>query len=246
MRWITLSIESGELHERPRWRSGGDQRVLWRIRVGVTQSHAADDGFLFAQPENRANGAMVVAPSGLRARVQTSPARGDHDVFQEHAVIQPGSGRQSPVDGKDHADRRIEELEVAPVLGFHLRGLSARDSQPAVEIPAYRPAPGEVSFEKLVRVILDLLRVRHFLGIEHRLYGFDQRIPRGSGQHVPTPRLACSLSSAAMSKMDFTVAAGTEVGRNRQFELREVIARSTATASRTGMSMIRLSLSVCR
>ncbi len=43
---------------------------------------------------------------------------------------------------------------------------------------------------------------------------------------------------AAMSKMDSTVSAGTGVGRNRRIELREVIAWSTATASRTGMSMI--------
>jgi hypothetical protein len=132
---------------------------------------------------------MVVAPSCLRARVQPSPSRCDHDVLQEHAVIQPGPSCQPPVDGKDHPDRRVEELKVAPVLGPHLRGLTARDPQPAVEIPAYRPPPGEVRFEKRVRIILDLLLVASFLGIEHRLYGLNQRILRGSGQHVPPPRL---------------------------------------------------------
>ena len=59
--------------------------------------------------------------------------RRDHDVLQEHAVVDPRALVQPAVDGEDHADRRVEEHEIAVVLGAHLVDVALADAEMAVE-----------------------------------------------------------------------------------------------------------------
>src|ERR1700678_3411216 len=109
---------------------------------------------------------MIVTPCRLGTGIQSSPTRRDHDVLQEHAVIEPGSSRQPPVDGKDHPHRRVKELEVPPVLRLHLRGLATGDPQQTIQAPPNIAPPRQIGLEKRIRIVRDFLYMALFPGVE--------------------------------------------------------------------------------
>src|SRR5690606_39683296 len=73
-----------------------------------------------------------------------------------------------PVDGEDDADRRIEEDEIAVVLGAHAVDLTPLDSERIVESPADRAAALKVGFEELVGIVLVFVPLG-LLGADARL-----------------------------------------------------------------------------
>ena len=60
---------------------------------------------------------------GLRAGVEAEAARGDHHALQEHAEVEPAALAHDAVDREHQADRRAEELVVAPCCAC-MRALS--------------------------------------------------------------------------------------------------------------------------
>ena len=87
-------------------------------------------------------------------------ARRDHDVLQEHAVVEPAALLHDAVDGEDQPDRRVEEVVVAAVLRVHARLVGLADAEQAVQVPADLAAPVDVGRRPLRRVVGVLLAVR--------------------------------------------------------------------------------------
>ena len=75
---------------------------------------------------------MVARERHLRAGVEAASARGDHDVLQEHPVVEPAADLENAVDGEDQAHRRIEKQVVAPLLGAHFLLLAPGNAEQAV------------------------------------------------------------------------------------------------------------------
>ena len=90
--------------------------------------------------EHRPDLIVVGRESRLRTGVQPPRPRRHHDVLQEHAVVDPRALVEAAVDGEDHADRRVEEDEVAVVLGAHLVDVAPADAELAVKREADRAA----------------------------------------------------------------------------------------------------------
>ncbi len=68
-------------------------------------------------------------------------------------MVDPRTLVEPPVDGEDHADRRVEEDEVAVVLGAHLVGVAAADAEQAVEREAHGATARQIRLEELVGII---------------------------------------------------------------------------------------------
>ena len=97
---------------------------------------------------------MVVGEGGLRASVESLAPGGNHDVFQEHAEIEPTADFEHPVNGEDHADGGVEELEIAPVLGVHLILLAPFDAEQAIKVPADLAAAAEIRLRELQGIVV--------------------------------------------------------------------------------------------
>ena len=118
-------------------------------------------------------------------------ARRDHHAFEEHAVVEPAALAHDAVDREHEADRRTEELVVAPMLGVHPRLVGPGDAEQRVEVPADLAAPLDVGRDPLGRV------VRVFLAVPCPLLGVvvrgdetaRQRLQRPAGEDVDLPRL---------------------------------------------------------
>src|SRR5436309_1397708 len=87
------------------------------------------------------DGRSLSRESGLRAGVESAPARRDHHVLEEHAEVEPAALPHDPVDREHEADRRVEELVVAPVLRVHALLVGLGDAEEAVQVPADLAAP---------------------------------------------------------------------------------------------------------
>ena len=118
-------------------------------------------------------------------------ARRDHHVLQEHAEVEPAALAHDPVDREHEADRRAEELVVAPVLRVHPLLVGLGDAEQAVEIPADLAAPVDEGRPPLGRVVRVLLAVAGAL--DRVVVGGDelrrQRLQRLAGEDVDVPRL---------------------------------------------------------
>ena len=160
-------------------------------------------------------------------------ARSDHDVLQEHAVVEPAALPHDAVDGEDQADRRIEEDVVAAVLRVHARLVGLVDAEQAVQVPADLAPPVDVRATPLGRVVGVLLAVRSRARPGRR---------RRRGSCADSCACASPVSTwtfhgcvfvpdgarDATARISSIVSRGTGVGRKARIERREVIAASTA------------------
>src|SRR5213076_3088118 len=80
----------------------------------------------------------------LRAGFQAICARRQHDVLQEHSIIEPAALLHHPVYGKKQADRRTEELDIAAVLGMHALLVGPADTEQAIQVPPNLAAPLDI------------------------------------------------------------------------------------------------------
>ena len=97
--------------------------------------------------------AMKLEECGLRAGVHPVATRADHDVLEEHAVVEPAALPQHAVDREDQADRRTEERIVAPMLRMHAGLVGLVDPEQAVQVPAHFAAPIDVGGTPLGGVV---------------------------------------------------------------------------------------------
>ena len=64
-----------------------DQCVDFVALVGIAQSHAAHHHLTLARTNVRQDDAVKTIPSSLRASMQTTRTRSEHDVLHKHAVV---------------------------------------------------------------------------------------------------------------------------------------------------------------
>jgi hypothetical protein len=191
-----LAREPFERREVSGWHAGCVQGVFHGARVRVADGHAADHDVLVRQAQRGAHGVGEVGEGRLRAGVQPQAPRGDHDVLQEHAVVEPTADLQPSVDGEDHADGGVEEAEVAGVLALHLVGVAAADAEQGVEAPAHLAPTREIGFEECLGVVAV---VAFFLlsGEERSFHFIAEPQQPVAGQHVGTPGLHVGAAGRA-------------------------------------------------
>src|SRR5450755_4140209 len=115
----------------------GDERVLDRARVGYAERHAAHQLLFVRRRADLVHDDPVERRERrLRAGVEALAARRDHDALQEHAEIEPAALAHDAVDREHQADRRPEELVVAPMLRVHALLVGLGEAEQAVQIPA--------------------------------------------------------------------------------------------------------------
>lgn len=76
--------------------------------------------------------AYAKAQRCLRAGVQPPRPRRDHDRLQEYAIVDSQARVGPAVYGEDHAHGRVEEDEVALVLGAPFLNVTTGDGQKVV------------------------------------------------------------------------------------------------------------------
>ena len=144
---------------------------------------------------------MITGPCCLRTGIQSLPSRGHADVLNKHSVIQPAHPSHITIDGKDHADRCVEELEIPRVklAGFFV--LAFADAEQTIHIPADLAAPCQIGIAVLFEIMEPTGLV--FLGlvperVEHCIAQRCQGIIR---QNVNVPRL--HIGAARRARSDF-------------------------------------------
>ena len=96
---------------------------------------------------------MEFKKSRLRAGIEAPAARRDHDVLDEHAVVEPAAPLEDAVDGEHQTDRRVEEAVIAPMLMVSLLEITFADAEQPIHVPAYLAAPIDIGRGPLLRVI---------------------------------------------------------------------------------------------
>src|SRR5690606_10005563 len=134
--------------------AGGAVLVGGLVRVLVTDGNAARHDLVVGNPQVLLDDVGIVRQRRLRARIQTAAARHDHDVLQEHAVVEPAALVQVVVDGKQQHARRAKEFVVAPVLAGRGFAVALLDAQQAVQAPAGFAAAVQVGAAPVHGVIL--------------------------------------------------------------------------------------------
>ncbi len=136
-----------------------------------------------------------MVPRRLRASVQATGARGQHDGLQEHAIVDQRARAHDAIDREDQAHRRVEEAEIAPMLRMHLVLVALVDAQQTIQVPAVFAAPRLVRVDPLRRVVVVLFTVLAgerwivVLGIVGGTHFLDQAVAARALQHVHAPRL---------------------------------------------------------
>src|SRR5258706_5119545 len=67
----------------------GGERILDRRRIGPAERHAAHELLVRRRTDVLDDDAVKLGERGLRAGVQTTRTRRDHDALQEHPVVEP-------------------------------------------------------------------------------------------------------------------------------------------------------------
>ncbi len=131
--------------------------------------------------------------------MQALGAGRDHQVLEEHAVVQPAALAQDPVDGEDEAHGRTEEAVVPGVLGFHPVLVPLGDAQEGVEIEAHLPAAFQVGGHPLAGVVVIFLAVggQDLRVVVGRQDAVHQALTGGSGEDVHPPGLGVGARGGA-------------------------------------------------
>src|SRR5262245_33809521 len=128
--WARSILEGvDEGYEVLRAQAVGRERIDRGGGIWVAQRHAANDLLIGRDAEPPLQHVIEDEEGGLRAGLQSELPRRHHDRLQEHAIVEPGAQFQVTVDGKDQTDGRIEEQEIAPMLGVHFVLVGATDAQ---------------------------------------------------------------------------------------------------------------------
>src|SRR3954447_9897068 len=80
-------------------------------------------------------------------------ARCDHDVFQKHAVIEPGADFEPAIDRENRADRRAEKIKILAVLRVHRRVVALLDAEQTIQVPADLAPPRQIRLEELFGIV---------------------------------------------------------------------------------------------
>src|ERR1700712_5391782 len=83
--WRAAASKAAEARETRRPFARRLKLVLRRRPVGISDRHSADDDLAFIDAETCAHHVMETGEGRLRAGLQFMRARGDNDVFKEHA-----------------------------------------------------------------------------------------------------------------------------------------------------------------
>ncbi len=127
----------------------------------------------------------------------------DHDVLQEHAVVDQRASSHDLVHGEHQPHGRIEEAVVALVLGVHLVLVALGDAEQAIQAPAvFAPAVyvGRYPFLGVVVVFLPVLRGQRRIGAQGVVGADDlvhQGVTAGALQHIGFPGLGVGARRCA-------------------------------------------------
>src|SRR5262249_57949834 len=94
---------------------------------------------------------LEAAERRLRAGMQALLARQQHELAEEDAAVDPLAGAHATLDTQDHADRRIEEIEIAAKLFLHASRVAARYVEQRVELLADQLAAGIIKWREFLR-----------------------------------------------------------------------------------------------
>ena len=159
----------------------------------TAERHAADELLVRrARRSPRHDEAVERRERRLRAGVEAAAARRDHDALQEHAEVEPAALAHDPVDREHQADRRAEELVVAPVLRVHARLVGLGDAEQAVQVPADLAAAldeGRAPLGRVVGVLLGVASRARPGRRRRRRDASESASQRCAGEDVDVPRL---------------------------------------------------------
>ena len=187
-------------------------RGVWKVFTFAVSSaqpmrHAAHQHFIRAGADVRQDDLFKAVPGGLRAGVQATGARRNHDALHEHAVVDQRTASHHPVQREHEAHRRIEEAEVPVVLGMHLVLVALGDAQEAVQAPAVLAPAVQVGRDPFLRVVVVFLLVlgrQGRVGIDRVVRGadlFHQAVAARALQHIDLPGLGVGAGRARAARL---------------------------------------------
>src|SRR5580692_11934492 len=135
------SLETKKLAELRKLRARRAKTVRRMAVVAVADGHGAEQHLLRRHGDEFADNAVHAGPGFLRAGIEPVAAGEERQRVDIAAEIGPLAGTELAVDGDEQRDRRIEEFEIALVLGEPSLGIVAGDAERAVELhPTIRAA----------------------------------------------------------------------------------------------------------
>src|SRR6266852_5060585 len=209
-RWIIILPQFGSnrlkseecakfLGHRP-WRAEAVGRMAV---VAIADRHRAEQHVLRRDFQEFADDPVHAAPGFLRTRVETAAAREIRQGVNVAAEIGPLAGPEVAVDGDEERHRRVEELEVALVLGESAGRVVARHAERAVELHAVLLAARLVRFPHHLRIdrILGLVVPRIAIGDVRGDAALDLG-ERSAGERVDAPGLQVPARRRARRLLD--------------------------------------------
>ena len=174
----------------------------------------------------------------LRAGLEAEGARGDHDVLQEHAVVEPRALLQVAVDGEDQPDRRVEEQEVAPRAGRASCPCPRGRCRACRRGPSRRRAGGRGRARAISPDSSCIPRSADLAAVVARRRARVRISSRTAPSSTHTFQ-GCMLepdgARPAMSRMRSISSRGTGLGRKARMQRRPVMASSTVIMGRGSM-----------
>ena len=104
------------------------QAIFYFAGVGIAECHAAHQLLAGRQLQHACYHTVILGECSLWTGIKTAATRSDHDILQEHAIVQPRALLHHAINGKNQPDRRIEKCVVATMLRLHASLVLTRQS----------------------------------------------------------------------------------------------------------------------
>ena len=107
----------------------------------------------FRQIQVLLDNVVITRPRGLRTCMETLATRGETNVLDKHAVVEPAHPTHIPVNSEDEADRCAKKAVILRVKLARLLPFTLPDTEKSVKIPTDLTASCEVGITVFLKIV---------------------------------------------------------------------------------------------